>query len=87
MLSTTITSSVKDSLSKVGFLGTGSPNATVAPENSVVHWTMLKELKSVECHRPYLVVKSAGDLNTQSTPKFIQPVCKEHKDSRRISTP
>ncbi|VDP31432.1 unnamed protein product [Schistosoma margrebowiei] len=91
-LSTMITTTVLDSLSKLGSHSSRSLNATVVPKNSVGDWTHVKRARKGQASQSNLNIpavewKSTGDLVAQSTPKIVRPVIKEPRIHKRASTP
>ncbi|VDP35326.1 unnamed protein product [Schistosoma margrebowiei] len=86
-LSTMITTTVLDSLRKLGSHSSRSLNATVVPKNSVNDWTHVKRVKNNQASQSRLNIpsverKSNGDLVAHYTPKNVRP--RIHK---RASTP
>ncbi|VDO76395.1 unnamed protein product [Schistosoma curassoni] len=91
-LSTMITTTVLDSISKLGSHSSRSLNATVVPKKSVDDWTHVKRAKKVQASQSKLNIpaverKSTGDMVAQSTPKIARPVIKEQRIHKRASTP
>ncbi|VDO81930.1 unnamed protein product [Schistosoma margrebowiei] len=89
--STIITSTVIDSLIKLGSPSSESLNATVVPKNTVGDWTNVNRTKKNQAspsklNNPRVVWKSTGDLVTQSTSKNVRPVIKEPRIQKRAST-
>ncbi|CAH8642604.1 unnamed protein product [Schistosoma margrebowiei] len=91
-LSTIITSTVLDSLSKLGSPSLGSLNTTVVLKNPVGNSTHVKKAQKNQASPPkpsnpsVAVRKITGDLVAQSTPKTVCPVNKESKPQKRTLT-
>ncbi|VDP46745.1 unnamed protein product [Schistosoma curassoni] len=89
-LSTITTSTAIDSISKLRSPSSGSLNATVVPQNSVLDWNQVDRAKKNLASPSKLnilsvVWESSGDLIAQSTPKNIRPVIKEPRIHKRAS--
>ncbi|CAH8453908.1 unnamed protein product [Schistosoma bovis] len=91
-LSTIITSTVLDSLGKLGCPSSGSLNTTVVPKNSAGDSTHVKRAQKNQASPPkpsnpsVAARKITGDLVAQSTPKTVRPVNKEPKIHKRTLT-
>ena len=90
-LSTILTSTVIDSLSKLGSPRERSLNETVVPKNPVGGWTHVNRSNKAQASPPKLNVpsivrKSIDALAAQSTPKTVRPVITEPRNRKRAST-
>ncbi|CAI2722379.1 unnamed protein product [Schistosoma spindalis] len=90
-LSTTITSTIIDSLTKIGSPSSGSLNATVVPKNSVGDCTHANkankdQVSPSKVDIPSVVRTSTGALIAQSTPKNVRPVIKKLTTQKPAST-
>ncbi|KAH9590661.1 hypothetical protein MS3_00003256 [Schistosoma haematobium] len=91
-LSTIITSTVLDSLGKLGSPSSGSLNTTVVPKNPAGDSTRVKRAQKNQASPPkpsnpsVAARKITGDLVAQSTPKTVRPVNKEPKIHKRTLT-
>ncbi|VDP51837.1 unnamed protein product [Schistosoma mattheei] len=90
-LSTMITMTVLDSLSKLGSHSSRFLNTAAVPKNSVGDSTHVKRAEKDQASQsklniPYVERKSTGDLVAQSTPKNVRPVIKEPEIQKRALT-
>ncbi|CAI2726671.1 unnamed protein product [Schistosoma spindalis] len=90
-LSTIITSTIIDSLTKIGSPSSGSSNATVVPKNSAGDCNHAirankDQVSPSKVDIPSVVRTSTGALIAQSTPKNVRPVIKKPTIQKPAST-